>query len=315
METSLNSYSHVVIVLDTCIINFTPVDRLEYEIFRICRELLDRGVTVVTIYNTDGLLNAYFSERYRKCNKKLVESLHYGGNEFDKRFYIRDFVEGLIQNKNIEGPLHRNTVSDDIGGSYVYHLEKSGHDILISSDVKDEQNKGLLLVITDKTHAHRKILSKSLCDHLNKRQKVVDENSEWICGNAKSGLTVEYKVPPDYDVIQPVIANTICTFGTVITSMPDLIISLRMNLKESLGYLLRNYKCSFYDLSMLISEIMTCISGIFSLDMTVVHPFGKEGIQPWFLSEAEIHERFGLSLQNVVDCIEIFNKSIRRWGK
>ncbi|CAA9990173.1 conserved Plasmodium protein, unknown function [Plasmodium knowlesi strain H] len=94
----------------------------------------------------------------------------------------------------------------------------------------------------------------------------------------------------------------------------DVVLSLRIGLIDYLAYTLQRYqngnslhKENFF------SFFKDYFSSFFFL-YNVIHPFNKDGIQPWVLSNAEVYEFFDYSVASVRQALAYYGNSLQRHG-
>ncbi|SCA48614.1 conserved Plasmodium protein, unknown function [Plasmodium ovale] len=100
----------------------------------------------------------------------------------------------------------------------------------------------------------------------------------------------------------------------------DVVLSLRVGLKDYLlstliCYKTQNcyYKNNFRIFQNFRSYFVQYCSSFFFL-YSVVHPFQKNGIQPWVLSDSELYEFYSYSVRSVKKALDYYSASMQRYG-
>uniref|UniRef100_A0A3B0MN94 Uncharacterized protein n=1 Tax=Theileria annulata TaxID=5874 RepID=A0A3B0MN94_THEAN len=316
-ELEKNLPKHVFLVLNKCLLLYTSLAKLELELFRIAGVLVENRISNLTIFNADGHLNRFLSLKYKDCS--------------DRRLDFKSLTElCLAKNSYIVDDLDE---SCNTNHTLIYYINKVNNDLFISShkNVGNSGRKGLTLVVIDNTHSHSKLLK------LTPKPSFTNLNPNWIREKSKKGkIILEYQVPEESSVTHPEVQKELCTFDGVTVSLPDLLISIRLTLLDLIVFifnyvytLLLNKVCSLlkrifskvrlrrikFDKELLKYALVIRLGDLFTGGMSVVHAFGASGVQPWFLSEAEIYEVFGLKTMHIVNCINQFANTVRRCGK
>ncbi|UKK01851.2 hypothetical protein MACK_001204 [Theileria orientalis] len=316
---------HVFLVFNKCLMFLTPLDKIERELFRTSELLYYKGILTLTIFNLDGYLNDYFYKKYGKCTNKVVDCLY----SRPKSLLNYSYLNPLDDLSNLNHTL-------------LYFINRISNKLVISTYDKDTHSKqrGLLLILIDRTHSHTKLLNSNNIRYNSKlngtdgsfQYEGGGREPDWIREKTKKGVTLEYSVPNHVSICQPELQELVCSFNGVITSLPDLLISLRASLKDSL-FFIANYLCRVFihvyyklsrrstkqlckpDFRLIYSSFLVRVGNFFRAGMTIIHSFGPEGVQPWFLAEAEIYESLGLSVTDIHNCVQLFTNTVRRWGK
>ncbi|CRG93421.1 conserved Plasmodium protein, unknown function [Plasmodium gallinaceum] len=94
----------------------------------------------------------------------------------------------------------------------------------------------------------------------------------------------------------------------------DVVISLRMGLFDYLLSTAINYKSkkNFHKKNF-FNFLLEYLSSFFFL-FNIVHPFEKNGIQPWVLSESELYEFFSYNIKSIKKAINYYSCSTQRYG-
>ncbi|EAN32970.1 hypothetical protein TpMuguga_02g00687 [Theileria parva strain Muguga] len=316
-ELEKNLPKHVLLVLNKCLLLYTSLAKLELELFRIAGVLLDNRISNLTIFNADGYFNRYLSLKYKDCNNKRLD--------------FKALTELCsVENSYLAEDLDEFYTTDH---TLIYYINKVNNDLFISTqnNTNYKTQKALTLVLIDNTHSHAKLLK------LTPKPKSTNLNPTWVREKSKKGkIILEYQVPDESSITHPDIQKALCTFNDVTVSLPDLLISIRLTLFDLITFIfnyiytlilnklntllkpifsklrIKNIK---FDKELLKSASVIRLGDMFTGGMTVVHAFGPSGVQPWFLSEAEIYEVFGFKTMHIVNCINQFANTIRRCGK
>ncbi|EUD67022.1 hypothetical protein C922_02606 [Plasmodium inui San Antonio 1] len=94
----------------------------------------------------------------------------------------------------------------------------------------------------------------------------------------------------------------------------DVVLSLRIGLTDYLAYTLTRYQNGeSVQKENLLHFLKDYLSSLFFL-YDVIHPFNKDGIQPWVLSNAEVYEFFDYSDASVRQALAYYGRSLQRHG-
>nr|PVC52130.1 hypothetical protein MACL_00000993 [Theileria orientalis] len=324
-EDTNNLPKHVCLVFNKCLLFLTPLDKIERELFKTSELLSYKGILTLTIFNLDGHLNDYFYKKYGKCASRVVDCLYSGPKSLLNHVYLSPSEDFSNSNHTL-----------------LYFINRISNKLVISTYDKDTHSKqrGLLLILIDRTHSHTKLLNSNNISHTGSlngtdascQYEGGSNEPAWIREKTKKGVTLEYSVPSHASISQPELQELVCSFNGVVTSLPDLLISLRASLKDSLAFI-ANYLCRLFmhiyhklarrdseplckpDFGLIYSAFLVGLGNLFRAGMTIIHSFGPEGIQPWFLAEAEIYESLGLGVTDIHSCVQVFTNTVRRWGK
>ncbi|UKJ90618.1 hypothetical protein MACJ_001552 [Theileria orientalis] len=320
-----NIPKHVFLVFNKCLLFLTPLDKIERELFRTSELLYYKGILTLTIFNLDGYLNDFFYKKYGKCVSKVVDCLYSTPKSFVNNVYLNPLEDFSNSNHTL-----------------LYFINRISNKLVISTYDKDthSKQKGLLLILIDRTHSHTKLLNSNNISHtenLNGTNGIFhydggSSEPDWIREKTKKRVTLEYSIPDHASICQPELQELVCNFKGVVTSLPDLLISLRASVKDSLIFI-ANYLSRFLmhiyfklsrrnaealckpDFGLIYSSFLVMVGNFFRAGMTIIRSFGPEGVQPWFLAEAEIYESLGLSVTDIHNCVHLFTNTVRRWGR
>ncbi|GAB65197.1 hypothetical protein PCYB_052150 [Plasmodium cynomolgi strain B] len=94
----------------------------------------------------------------------------------------------------------------------------------------------------------------------------------------------------------------------------DVVLSLRIGLTDYLAYLVTSYQNGkSVSKENFVHFLKDYFSSFFFL-YNIIHPFNKDGIQPWVLSNAEIYEFFDYSVASVRQALAYYGSSQQRHG-
>ncbi|ANQ06795.1 Uncharacterized protein PCOAH_00011060 [Plasmodium coatneyi] len=94
----------------------------------------------------------------------------------------------------------------------------------------------------------------------------------------------------------------------------DVVLSLRIGLTDFLAYTLTRYqKGKSLQEENFFPFLKDYFSSLFFL-YNIIHPFNKDGIQPWVLSNAEVYEFFDYSVASVRQALAYYGSSLQRHG-
>ncbi|CAD2101486.1 conserved Plasmodium protein, unknown function [Plasmodium vinckei] len=94
----------------------------------------------------------------------------------------------------------------------------------------------------------------------------------------------------------------------------DVVISLRIGLIDYFVSTFKHYKATKkINKKNILNFVLEYISSFFFI-YNIIHPFQKNGIQPWVLSFSELYEFFGYDVNSVHKALSYYNNSMQRYG-
>ncbi|KJP89604.1 hypothetical protein AK88_00815 [Plasmodium fragile] len=94
----------------------------------------------------------------------------------------------------------------------------------------------------------------------------------------------------------------------------DVVLSLRIGLSDYVSYTLTCYQNGkSIQQENFVHFLKDYFSSLFFL-YNIIHPFNKDGIQPWVLSNAEVYEFFDYSVASVRQALAYYGSSLQRHG-
>lgn len=94
----------------------------------------------------------------------------------------------------------------------------------------------------------------------------------------------------------------------------DIVLSLRIGLIDYFISTFRHYKTTKkINKKNILNFVLEYFSSFFFI-YNIIHPFQKNGIQPWVLSFSELYEFFGYDVKSVHKALSYYNNSMQRYG-
>ncbi|SCM05278.1 conserved Plasmodium protein, unknown function [Plasmodium chabaudi adami] len=94
----------------------------------------------------------------------------------------------------------------------------------------------------------------------------------------------------------------------------DVVISLRIGLIDYFVSTFKHYKATKkINKKNILNFVLEYISSFFFI-YNIIHPFQKNGIQPWVLSFSELYEFFGYDVKSVHKALLYYSNSMQRYG-
>ncbi|ETB56527.1 hypothetical protein, variant [Plasmodium yoelii 17X] len=94
----------------------------------------------------------------------------------------------------------------------------------------------------------------------------------------------------------------------------DIVLSLRIGLIDYFVSTFRHYKTTKQiNKKNILNFVLEYFSSFFFI-YNIIHPFQKNGIQPWVLSFSELYEFFGYDVKSVHKALSYYNNSMQRYG-
>ncbi|KAK1937434.1 hypothetical protein X943_001857 [Babesia divergens] len=316
IDESCHRLHHVVTVLGDDFLCFTSVGRIERYILDAAFELMDNDIPTFTIYDRRGLVLRYFQKKYGNCSRRLVccdgnQSSVAGDSEYFS----------CIESCNSEN-------ADK--SSSTYFLEAQDSNAVISQHQLSQHGglRGIRLCFLDQRHAHIRTFDLRGCEY--------KLHEEWIEARDVTfdDVCFKYRIPTDDHICQPALHRQLFTIDGVEASMPDLIVSVHVGMRDAIQFcimfiymklmlLLSHFSPKLVkprmevriDLQLFFRSILARVGAMCLLGKHVIYSFGPCGIPPWFLAEAELHQCFSMERYEVRRCLDSFYKCQRRNGR
>lgn len=159
-------------------------------------------------------------------------------------------------------------------------------------------------IFTNNNYSNDSINNKSYCYNSNTKKNYINQI------NNHNGVSVK-TTGQKYNTENSTICDVTKTFSYATV---DVVISLRIGMIDYLLSFLTNYKKGKHFLKKHFFNFMYDYFSSFFFLYDIVHPFRKNGIQPWVLSESELYEFFSFKVTSIKKALSYYNSSTQRCG-